>query len=294
MKLSHLALVVALSAITAFAVGKYTTAPAPSAAKQETAFERVMRTGTLRCGYAVMPPQLSRDPNTGAMSGVSYDILTEAAKRLNIKVDWAEEITFMTVAEGFKSARYDSFCLTAYRWVPWARAVEFTTPLFYSTTDVYVRTNDHRFDANAKAIDSPTVTVAAIDGEASTFIRAQDFPQSATYSMPLSTDLSLVLEAVASNKADVALANPLTIMPYLTANPGKIQRAEGIRPIRAYAHSFVFGKGEHDLTSMFDVVLTEMLTDGTIDKILDKYEAIPDSFVRIKSPIAYHEKTETK
>lgn len=286
MKLTQIVLVIAMAAVTSLGVMKLAGPQgAMQTAAKETAFERVMRTNTLRCAYLVLPPQFVRDPNTGAFSGVSYDVVTEAAKRLKLKVDWVEEVNFMNATEGFKSNRYDSLCLTAYRWVPWTRTVDFSVPLFYSTTDAYVRADDHRFDSSVQAINSPGAKIATIDGEASTFIREQDFPESANYSMPAGTDPALVLETIATKKADIALANPLTVMPYLKANPGQVRRVSGLAPIRTYSHSLVFEKGEQDLTAMFDVVLEEMIADGTINKIIDKYEVIPNSFVRVKSPV---------
>jgi len=290
MKLAQIALTVLLAGATALAVTQF----APSAsvegaaptlsAKKETAFERVVRTNTLRCGYLVMPPQFTRDPNTGAFSGVSYDVVTEATKRLQLKVEWVEEVNFLTFMEGFKTGRYDSICFSGYRWTPWAVKLEYSQPLFYTTTDAYVRADDHRFDNNLMLINDPSIkVVVSDDGEASTFIRADVFPQSSTYSLPVNVDHSMMLESVATKKADVALFNPMEGMPYLTANPGKLRRVEGHPPIRLYSHALSFAKGEHDLTSMFNVVLEEMHTDGTINKILDKYEAIPNSFVRVKS-----------
>jgi len=103
--------------------------------------------------------------------------------------------------------------------------------------------------------------------------------------MPQNTDISLLMEALASGKADVVLANPLMVMPYLSSNPDKVRRIESQKPVRIYSHAFAFGKGEHDLESMFDIVLDEMILNGDVDKILSKYEAIPNSFVRISPPI---------
>ncbi|MDD3182558.1 MAG: transporter substrate-binding domain-containing protein [Alphaproteobacteria bacterium] len=286
MKLAQIALVIVLSAATAFTVGKYAAPTVQQTQAKETAFERVMRTGTLRCAYLVMPPQFARDPNTKEMSGLSYDVVMEASKRLKLNVDWVEEVNFMTIVEGYKTGRYDSFCFSGYRWTPWARDMEYTIPLFYSTTDAYVRADDHRFDADLMAINDPSIkVVVSDDGEASTFIRADVFPKSSSYSLPVNVDHSLMLESVATRKADVALFNPLEGMPYLVANPGKLRRVEGHAPIRAYAHTLSFAKGEQNLLSMFNVVLDEMITDGTINKIIDKYETIPNSFIRVKSPV---------
>ncbi len=287
MRLPQLVLIIGLSALTAFAVGKYTsnTTFSPKNTK-ETAFDQVIRTNTLRCGYMVIPPQLQQDPNTGKLSGVAYDLIQEAGKRLNISIDWTEEVTFQTVAEGLKTGRYDSFCLTAYRWEPSARVMEYTSPLFYSTTNIYARAKDKRFDNKTNLINKPTTKVATIDGEASTFIRQTDFPLSAQFSMPQNTDYSFLLESVATKKADITFANPLMVMPYLVAHPNTIKKVQTKKPLRSYAHAFSFNKGEHSLTSMFNLVLQNMVEDGTVDTILNTYEKVPHSFVRIKSPIS--------
>jgi len=289
MKLSQIALTVVLSAVVAYGVSvgtaleNGTIQSAPPIAKKETAFERVMRTNTLRCGYVLMPPQLGRDPNTGAFYGIAYDITTEMAKRIGLKTEWTEEVSFITMGEGLKTGRYDAFCFTSYRWVPSARAMDYTSPLFYMTTDAYVRADDNRFDADLKSINKPEIKVATIDGEAAVTIRENDFPQSSVFTMPSNSDMGLVLESVKTRKADVALVNPVQAMPYLLSHKNDIKRVEGHTPIRVWSLGLGVGKGEPDLLSMLNLALDEMHLDGTIDKILDKYEAIPNSFVRVKN-----------
>ncbi len=256
-----------------------------SAAQKETAFDRVVRTNILRCGYVVLPPELSRDPNTKEISGVSHDIIVEVAKRLGLKVEWTEEVNFATMAEGFKTGRYDALCFSTYRWLPSARAMEFTDPLFYSTTSIYVRKNDKRFNGEIANINSPSITVATIDGEASTAIHDEDFPQAKTLSMPQSTDLSMMLESVALKKADVAFANPLVVMPYMLSKPDALKKIKTKVPLRINGHSFAIGKGEHDLLTMLNAAIVELHASGFIDAVLDKYEKVPDSFVRVKGMV---------
>jgi len=255
------------------------------AAEKESAFSRVMRTNTLRCGYVILPPQFVQDPKTGQFSGVAYDVVMEIAKRLHLKVEWTEQVNFATVGEGISSGRYDAFCLTTYRWSNLARVFDYTSPIFYSTTDAYVRNGDKRFDNNLSAINDPKIKIATIDGEGGETIRGEDFPKAQLYSMPQDTALSMLLETVGDGKADITFANPLMAMPYLLARPGSVKRVETRNPIRAYAHALAFGKGEQELVSTFNVVLDEMLNSGVIDQILDRYEKIPHSFVRVKSPV---------
>lgn len=282
----------ALAGIALFALGQFSmtanqqAGQAQAAPQTEKAFDRVMRTGVLRCGYVVLPPQLNRDPNTGAMSGVAYDIVTEAARRLNLKVEWTEEVTFATMGEGIKSGRYDAFCLTTYRWAPMARVFDYTDTLFFSTVDAYVRADDQRFDQNLQAIDAASVTVAIIDGEGGEAIRAEKFAKAKTLSMPQNTPVAEMFEAVASGKADVTFANPLMAIPFLANKPGVLKRVTGHLPLRSYAHALAFGKGEAELVSTFNIALDEMRNCGVIDQILDRHEKIPHSFLRLLSDVA--------
>jgi len=148
-----------------------------------------------------------------------------------------------------------------------------------------VRGDDKRFDNNLSAINNSKISIATIDGEGGEVIRNEDFPYAKIYSMPQDTPLSMLLESVGDKKADVTFANPLMAMPYLLAKPGSIKRVTSQNPIRAYAHALAFGKGEQEMISTFNVVLDEMLNSGVIDQILDRYEKIPHSFVRVKSPV---------
>src|SRR5262249_13075574 len=108
-KLSIVLLSLIISALTGWFVAAH-YATDKEAARPPTAFERVTASGTLRCAYIVIPPRFVKDPQTGGFSGIAYDIVEEMAKSLNLKVDWAEEVNFGTLAEGLKTGRYDAVC----------------------------------------------------------------------------------------------------------------------------------------------------------------------------------------
>ena len=283
MKGTQLLVVVAVAVLTSFVVGM--RMPSQTGAQKETAYERVMRTNTLRCAYLVMPPQFARDPNTGAFSGVSYDVAEQAAAKLGLTVQWVEEVNFLTVAEALKSGRFDAFCFTSYRWLPSAKVMDYSIPLFYSTAKAYVRADDTRFDNDLSAVNDPLTTVATLEGEASVTIRENMFPKSRQFSLPVNTDYSLVMEALKTKKADVVFSNPIMVMPYVAANASSIKLANQGQPVSIYSHTFGFAKNEQALLNMFNATFDEMITDGTINKIIDKYEVIPNSFVRVKSPV---------
>ncbi|MCB1556441.1 MAG: hypothetical protein KDJ15_03915, partial [Alphaproteobacteria bacterium] len=53
--------------LTVFFLGK-------TAHAMDSGYDRVMRTGTIRCGYIAFPPYLMQDLNTGEFSGLAYDL----------------------------------------------------------------------------------------------------------------------------------------------------------------------------------------------------------------------------
>ena len=65
MKNSHILLVLILSAAIAFGVVKLTAQHSSDTPVQESAYDRVLRTGELRCGYAFWPKVFMKDPQTG-------------------------------------------------------------------------------------------------------------------------------------------------------------------------------------------------------------------------------------
>jgi len=85
MKPIHLLVVILISAVTTLITALYLGPVEPRqgsfhAPIRESAYARVMRTGTLRCGYVLYPKTIERDLNTGKMSGPMYAIMEEMGK----------------------------------------------------------------------------------------------------------------------------------------------------------------------------------------------------------------------
>src|SRR5580704_1928032 len=122
-------------------------------AAAETTYQRVLRTGEIRCAYEPYAPALSKDPNTGQLSGIFYDVVEEIGRRLNLKINWVEEVGYGVIPEGFVTDRYDAFCNTVFPTAERSRGGAFTIPIFYSSVDVFVRADDHRFDNDLSKLD---------------------------------------------------------------------------------------------------------------------------------------------
>jgi len=173
------------------------------AASSESAFDRIQRTKTVRCGYVSYQPGLVKDAATGQFSGIIYDIMESVAKKLDLKVEWTEETTWGLHLEGLKTGRYDVLCAASFALPSDTVWSETVGPLYYSAIGVWVRPGDERFLKDYAAINKPDVTVSAVDGTIPAIIAAEDFPSAHIVSLPQFSDYSLNMQNVAQGKADV-------------------------------------------------------------------------------------------
>lgn len=132
--------------------------------QKDGVYAKIMAKKEIDCGYFTWVPYVIKDPNTGILSGINYDIMEEIGKNLGIKINWKEEVSAGTALEGLNTKRYDVMCATL--WPDKARLENslMSMPQFYSTLYAFVRQNNNRFDNNLSSIDSENVTIAGIEG----------------------------------------------------------------------------------------------------------------------------------
>ena len=271
MKFSQIVAIVALSFIVAFVTAKYTAPDKNGTAVKESTYARVLRTGEIRCAYAVYEPPLIKDPNTGQLSGIFYDVMEEVGKRLNLKINWVEEVGYGTIAEGFATDRYDAFCNALWPTPERSRAASFTIPLYYSPVDVLVRADDHRFDGDLTKLNDPTYTFAVKDGDVSDTFANQIFPKAKHSSIPDMADTSQLLEDVVHNKADAAINSPELMYQFLDKNPGTLRDLTLEHPLLASPNTIMIKPDQYQFKVMLDTTLTGMIGSGFVDAELKKY-----------------------
>jgi len=249
----------------------------------ESLADNVISTGVIRIGYVVYPPTLIKDPNTGALSGIAYDIAEQAAKNLGLETEWVEEVGWGSMIEGLRSGRYDMIGTLIWPNSARAREAAFSTPVMYSAVYPYARSGDTHFESDPARLNSDTVTLATLDGEMTTFIAQNDFPLAKTYALPQLSSVSELLLGVTSGKADVTFAEPAIANDFLKNNPGSIYRV-GDTPIRIFGNVFAVARGEHEFLAMWNVALQELAFDGTIKRTIQKYAA-EESYLPTAYPV---------
>ena len=235
-------------------------------------YNRVLKSGTLNCGYVVYSPYFTKDPNTGKLGGIFYDLTNELGKRLNLKINWAVESGWANYVQDTSSGRIDALCSGIWADSAVAREIGYSVPVIFAGVEAYVRADDTRFDNNLVAMNSSDVKIATSDGSVSGTIGRTDFPKAQIVSLPNLSDYAQVIENVATKKADVVFIETPKAMEYLAHNPGKIKKVLPGNPVRVYRTVYGLKQNEIRLKSMMDTTLQEMMDSGFVDKTLQNYE----------------------
>lgn len=252
--------------------------------KPETAKDRIIREGKIRVGYIITTPQqLAKDPNTGKLYGMFYDVVEEMGKKLNLKVEWAEEVGWGTMIEGLNQGRYDMVGSPV--WPNSARALraEFSIPVTYNVMHAYARLDDNRLN-RMEDINSSNIRITVVDGTTAQFLANQKFPKAQIVALPQLSSQSELLLNVAANKADVLFQDPFVANSYMEKNPNDKFKIIENKVVRVDGNALVFNSGEIELKNMADIALKEELNSGFIDELLLKYDEFGNSFYPSASP----------
>lgn len=253
----------------------------------ESVYDRVMRTGTIRCAYYVEPPNTFRDPNTGVLSGIVPDLVESLGKEWGLKIEWSTELDLSTMFEGLNTGKYDAICSSIWNLPEFAPHGDFTVPFLYTPIGIYVRADDARFDQDLMKLNDPAVKIAGIDGEGSYEMVSVDFFPKATGAMlPQSSNIGELFLNVANKKADAALAVLPLFREYEHTNPGVLKNLVEDKPLVVLANSIVVKSGEAHFKDMWNTSLRAYIAGGKLDQIIDRWERKENSFRHPAKPYA--------
>jgi len=275
---------VVLSMLAAYGTVKYTT-PAPVVIQKENLFERLQQTKTLRCAYISWSKSyFAKNPNTGKFEGIGYDMAMEAAKILGLKIDWVEEVGVGTMYEGLRTGRYDAICTPVWLDATVAAHALPTEAAYFSPVYAYARGDDTRFvenDVNAVAkINNKDIRLVDVDGSNGVVIYNNRYPKATLLSMPGTMSGAEIIQQVAQKKADVTQQNPAFVEDFLKDNPGALKRVTAT-PLMVYPTAlFVLPPNEWQAKMWFDQAIISMKNIGTVNYVLDQYDANKILFIR--------------
>lgn len=288
MKPTQLIITIALSILAAFFIGKYTSNSSDSSQNQakESAFERVVRTGKLRCAYAVTgKPRFDQDPNTGKMLGTIPEIMEAIGRVLNLEIVWDEEVGYGVFTENLRGGKQDAFCSTV--WTSSARAYKalMTAPVQHMPVYVYVRDGVTKYDNNIESMNNKDVSFSVMEGTTLDSIIKVSFPNATRHALPLGAGNTDTILDVTTGKADALVYDESVVSGYNKQNPdNKLRRVPSAKPIRIYGESFSVAMGEWKLREILNTAINELQNDGTIDRILRKHDTEYGKVLRSQGP----------
>lgn len=262
------------------------TLSANKSEKEETTFDRVMRTNTLRCGYYVFPPFVMRDPNTNEMSGFVIDMMKVVAEKTGLKIEWTEESTFGNWIPALQTKRYDAMCAPMWPDMALGREVIFTRPLLYAAMIPVVRANDTRFDGEGgfEKMNDPSVTMLAQDGNLLLYLTKEVMPKANLSVMPATMDMGIAVQNITMGKIDGTLWDKNGFLEFSKHNPGSLKILTNAGPIKSQPFSLPLNRNDTELREFLDNAVLDLLVSGTIDRLLTKWEPEPDAFLRVSKP----------
>ncbi|MFZ2620645.1 MAG: transporter substrate-binding domain-containing protein [Alphaproteobacteria bacterium] len=266
------ALLTAVIALMATFVGVKVFAPSGTAnTAKETAYERVMRTGVLRCGYFIWEPFLFKDATTGELKGFNHDFMEKVGELLGLNIEWVAEAEIGTFAQDLQTHKYDAMCATVWPNAARMKNTLLTVPEVYSVAYAFVRVDDARFDGNMARANAADVRVAIFDGDYTEDVARQDFPNAQTFSMPANATGGDLLLALSHGKVDVAIVDNGIYSQFERTNPNTVRRVAAVKPIRMFGEHVPLPLGEYQLKNMLDVAIGTLNQNGVFDTILQGY-----------------------
>jgi len=238
---------------------------------KESAYDRVMRTGVLRCGFIPWPPGFEVDPNTNEVRGPTKELFQSIITLTGWKVEFVQTALGNNALD-LNNGRIDAMCADG----PWTitsiKFVDYTTWVAYSPVMVYVRQdNEHLKDF--AALNDKGVTFAAIDGDVSMDLARLRFPEAKQHALINLTDPAQMLTEVATGKADAVILDPVTAESYIKNNPDQIKAVANGQALAVYPIGMSVARGEAALQQTLSRASEMAINLGIVDKQLDLYDA---------------------
>ena len=256
----------------------------------ETAFERVISTNTLRCGYGSWEPGVYKDPQSGEMKGLFVDLINEMGRIAKIDIEWTAEIDWGQISTALQSGKIDAFCAGMAADAARAKQLAYSTPMSYWSFDVIVRADDTRFPKDRPVrlddLNKSEFSTAYTEGDVLETIKETELPNVQGVALPpLGTPADNILN-VLNKKTDFVVFPRVMIQNYEKANgKGKLHLLEMETPLRVYGNVIAVDIHETPLKFFIDAALTELIQSSSYERILAPYEkAYPDSFIAVKNP----------
>ena len=252
---------------------------------KESAYDRVMKTQTIRCGYGTYAPWIYQDLKTEKMAGPNVEIMEAVARQLGFKLEWPEETGWPNLPTALVTGRVDVACSSLWMDPARGKLVAYTRPVHYNPVYAYARADDARFSGKAESIDKPGIRIVVQDGDVTAELARRNFPQAQFVTLAQTASSSEMYMNVTTGKADIAFGEDVSVSTFNKAQKTKLKKIPLPRPVVIYGSSLAVGIHETALKEMLDTTVAYLLNTGKIDEIMTRFmKDYPEAVILIKKP----------
>lgn len=234
----------------------------------ESYWQKVQSAGVLRCGAAVAPPYVMRDPATGEYSGFYADLCREFAAVLEVEPEFVDT-TWDNIVAGLQAGRWD-MSLALNRTPVRAMAVQFSIPAMeYQISLAYNEANP-KIAANPVSVadvDQAGVTIAVMSGTAQDKAITAAVKNATLLRLPSNDETRL---ALMSRRADILVDASDTNLLFTQQNQDMV----ALNPTPALAKQGVAFGLPHSLSAsdvaVVDIFLEEKVATGHVEELIKK------------------------
>lgn len=256
-----------LYAYALLAVAAIATASPVSAQTQQGYWQKVQSAGVLRCGAAVSPPLVMRDPASGAYSGAYSEMCREWAAVLGVKAEFVDT-TWDNIVAGLQAGKWD-ISLSLNRTPTRAMAINFSiSAMPYEISLAYNKNNPKLSGGftSVADIDKAGVTLAVMSGTAQDKAISAAIKTATILRLPGNDETRL---AIISKRADVLVDQSDTNLLFVQQNQ---DWAAQVMPKPALAKQGVafglpYSMSYSDIEA-FNIFVQERLDTGHMDELL--------------------------
>ena len=259
----------ALRALPVLALMAGLSATAAHAQTTDGYWQGVQKAGTLRCGAAVAPPYVMRDPATGEYTGFFADLCKEFADVLKVKPEFVDT-TWDNIVAGLQAGKWD-LSLALNRTPTRAMAVQFSIPAMEYQISLAYNKNNPKITTGAASvadIDKSGVTLAVMSGTAQDKAISAAVKNATIMRLPGNDETRL---AVTSKRADILVDASDTNQLFTQSSP---DWAVALNPTPALAKQGVAFGLPHQLSAadveVVDIFLEEKVATGHVDELIRK------------------------
>ncbi|MBB5450745.1 MULTISPECIES: substrate-binding periplasmic protein [unclassified Paraburkholderia] len=240
----------------------------PAKADDANTWQAVKKAGVLRCGAAVAPPYVMRDPSTGTHSGFFSSLCRDFGEKiLKVKVEFVDT-TWDNIVAGLQSEKWDlSMALND---TPARReAIDFSAPAIdYSLSFAYNKKNP-KFAGGIHSladIDKKDIRIAVMSGTAADKAITAALKQAEIVRLPGDDEVRLSL---LSRRADLVADPSITNMLLTQAHPDWAAAFSPTPPLAHQNVAFGLRKGTPpaDVAVLNDFIASQVKS-GSVDKLV--------------------------